>query len=89
MCIYYVFYGCVTVEKAEIYVCGWNGNGQLGIGHFCNISVPVPIPGLQAITKVSCGWSHTMAMTSTCCVYHMTGNFDNDEFDKIHQLSTC
>ena len=46
-------------------MCGWNGNGQLGIGHLNNISIPVPIPGLhQAITKVSCGWNHTIAITS-------------------------
>ena len=48
-----------------MYVCGWNGNGQLGIGHFSNIDVPVPLPGLQQqVIKVACGWNHTMVVTS-------------------------
>lgn len=46
-------------------MCGWNGSGQLGIGHFTNINVPVPVSGLQQqIIKVACGWNHTMSLTS-------------------------
>jgi len=57
----------VTAEGAQLYVCGWNGSGQLGIGNFNNVSVPSPISGLsQAIAKVSCGWNHTIAITSMC-----------------------
>lgn len=44
---------------------GWNGNGQLGVGHFTNINVPIPVSGLQQrIVKVACGWNHTMVLTS-------------------------
>ena len=57
----------VTAEGTQLYVCGWNGSGQLGIGNFNNISVPSPISRLsQAIAKVSCGWNHTIAITSMC-----------------------
>ena len=52
-----------------MYVCGWNGNGQLGVGHVNNVDVPIPISGLQQqIVKVACGWNHTMAITSTLYV---------------------
>ena len=48
-------------------MCGWNGNGQLGIGNFTNVNVPIPVSGLHQheITEVACGWNHTMALTST------------------------
>ena len=55
-----------------MYVCGWNGNGQLGIGHFININVPVPVLGLQQqIIKIACGWNHTMSLTSMSNVVNM------------------
>lgn len=53
-------------ESGDVYVCGWNGNGQLGIGKFNNISIPIPVTGLQQeAIKVACGWNHTMVLTST------------------------
>ena len=29
--------------------------GQLGLGHYNDVSLPTPIPNLSAITLVSCG----------------------------------
>ena len=58
-------------EDGEIYVCGWNKNGQLGLASqqvdsptFCRV------PNLpRRITKVSCGWNHTMALSDDGTVY--------------------
>lgn len=54
------------IDGGIVYICGCNGNGQLGIGHFDNIDVPIPVSGLvqQQIVKVVCGWNHTMALSS-------------------------
>ena len=61
----------LSTEDGEIYVCGWNKNGQLGLSSqevdyptFCQVpSLP------RKITKVSCGWNHTMALTENGTVY--------------------
>ena len=61
----------LSTEDGEVYVCGWNKNGQLGLTSqqmdsptFCQM------PNLSSkITKVSCGWNHTMALTKDGSVY--------------------
>ena len=61
----------LSTEDGDIYVCGWNKNGQLGLAsqqvdspNFCQVpSLP------RKITKVSCGWNHTMALTKDGSVY--------------------
>ena len=61
----------LSTEDGEIYVCGWNKNGQLG---FSSQLVDYPtfcqVPSLpHKIAKVSCGWNHTMALTENGTVY--------------------
>ena len=60
-----------STEEGDVYVCGWNKNGQLGLA---SKQVDSPnicqVPSLpRKITKVSCGWNHTMALTKDGSVY--------------------
>lgn len=62
----------LLTEDGEIYACGWNKNGQLGLASqlvdspsFCQVPNLLP----HKITKVSCGWNHTMALTEAGSVY--------------------
>ena len=41
---------------------GYNGQGQLGLGHYNNKSLPTPIPNLPKISQVSCGWYFTVCV---------------------------
>ncbi|XP_013915243.1 PREDICTED: RCC1 and BTB domain-containing protein 2-like [Thamnophis sirtalis] len=38
-----------VIENGEVYVWGYNGNGQLGLGHDDNLSIPCRIAALQGI----------------------------------------
>ena len=50
----------------ELYSCGWNKNGQLGYSvDSITVSIPRLVTGVPRITKVSCGWNHTLAITGT------------------------
>ena len=49
------------VEDGDVYSCGWNKHGQLGYQE--KSLLPKLIPLLYKITKISCGWSHTLALT--------------------------
>ena len=53
-CLFYV-------EDGDLYSCGWNKHGQLGYQE--KSLLPKLIPLLYKITKISCGWSHTLALT--------------------------
>ena len=41
---------------------GRNNQGQLGLGHNNDISVPTPIPNLPKINMVSCGWEFSVCV---------------------------
>ena len=41
---------------------GYNRQGQLGLGHNKNISLPTPIPNLPKITQISCGFDFTVCV---------------------------
>ena len=52
-------------------MCGWNRNGQLGLASQ-EVAAPTfrQVPSLPCkITKVSCGWNHTMALSEKGTVY--------------------
>ena len=44
-------------------VFGWNKDGQLGLGPSDDVTVPRPLALTASITKVACGWNHTLAVT--------------------------
>ena len=53
-------------EDGQVYVCGWNKNGQLGLGNHTPTEVVIlkPLPGFgPKVVKVSCGWNHTLCIT--------------------------
>ena len=54
--------------EGQVYACGWNKNGQLGLPSPEDITIPQLLPGLHKITKVSCGWNHTLAISESGCV---------------------
>nr|KAF6428370.1 RCC1 and BTB domain containing protein 2 [Rousettus aegyptiacus] len=60
-----------VVDNGEVYVWGYNGNGQLGIGSNGNQSTPCRIAALQGIRvqRVACGYAHTLVLTDEGQVY--------------------
>ncbi|XP_046991008.1 RCC1 and BTB domain-containing protein 1-like isoform X1 [Schistocerca americana] len=55
-----------VTENGEVYAWGYNGVGQLGIGNTSNQQTPVRVKGILCsvvITKVECGYSHTLALS--------------------------
>ena len=60
------------VDGGEVHVCGWNKNGQLGLDLQDKVDVTTfrQVPGLPCrITKVSCGWNHSMALGESGAVF--------------------
>jgi len=51
----------------KVYSAGVGENFQLGFGNDHSVDEPTMIPGLasEVITKVSAGWGHSLALTST------------------------
>ena len=41
---------------------GINEEGELGLGHKQNVSLPTPITNLPKISKISCGWYFTVCV---------------------------
>ena len=41
---------------------GFNDNGQLGLGHNDEVSLPTPIPNLPKINQISCGAYFTVCV---------------------------
>ncbi|KAM9854789.1 secretion-regulating guanine nucleotide exchange factor [Aulostomus maculatus] len=54
----------LVTENGEVFVCGQNHRGQLGLGHTANISTLQLCPGLnRRVTNVACGWDFTLLLT--------------------------
>ncbi|XP_034032218.1 secretion-regulating guanine nucleotide exchange factor [Thalassophryne amazonica] len=54
----------VITDIGEVFVCGQNHRGQLGLGHTADVSSFVLCPSLsQGVTDVACGWDFTLLLT--------------------------
>ncbi|XP_041357060.1 RCC1 and BTB domain-containing protein 1-like [Gigantopelta aegis] len=65
------------MDNGELFGWGYNGNGQLGVGN--NVNQPNPCRVLGALTgliisKVVCGYAHTMALTDEGVLYSWGAN---------------
>ncbi|XP_061577676.1 secretion-regulating guanine nucleotide exchange factor [Cololabis saira] len=56
----------LVTESGEVFVCGQNQRGQLGLGHTSDVSTLqlCPLPR-QRVTNVACGWDFTLLITDT------------------------
>ncbi|XP_012592732.2 RCC1 and BTB domain-containing protein 2 isoform X1 [Microcebus murinus] len=65
-----------VVDTGEVYVWGYNGNGQLGLGSSGNQPTPCRIAALQGIRvqRVACGYAHTLVLTDEGQVYAWGAN---------------
>ncbi|KAF0874370.1 RCBT2 protein, partial [Crocuta crocuta] len=65
-----------VVNTGEVYVWGYNGNGQLGLGSSGNQPTPCRISALQGIRvqRVACGYAHTLVLTDEGQVYAWGAN---------------
>ena len=52
----------VVSNDGEVHSFGRNSNGQLGLGHNNNVSLPTPIPNLPKIMEISCGEYFTVCI---------------------------
>lgn len=56
----------VVTENGEVFVCGQNNKGQLGLGHTEDVFTFELCPSLkQRITKISCGWDFTLLLSDS------------------------
>ncbi|XP_035762979.1 secretion-regulating guanine nucleotide exchange factor isoform X3 [Neolamprologus brichardi] len=67
----------VITESGQVFVCGQNNRGQLGLGHSADIATLQHCPILnQRVTDIACGWDFTLLLTGSGCVYQWgTGLF--------------
>ncbi|KAB1267662.1 RCC1 and BTB domain-containing protein 2 [Camelus dromedarius] len=65
-----------VVDTGEVFVWGYNGNGQLGLGSGGNQPTPCRIAALQGIRvqRVACGYAHTLVLTDEGQVYAWGAN---------------
>ena len=76
-------------KLTSIFAQGNNVNGQLGIGNYISIDIPIRVNNLQKlkITQIACGVGHTIALTDNNLVYAW-GRFFKPENKKDKIMST-
>ncbi|XP_014888451.1 secretion-regulating guanine nucleotide exchange factor isoform X2 [Poecilia latipinna] len=56
----------VLTESGEVFVCGQNHRGQLGLGHSTDVSTLQLCPVLNhRVANVACGWDFTLLLTDS------------------------
>ena len=69
-------YHTITLSNdGTLHSFGYNGQGQLGLGHYNNVSLPTPIPNLPKINMISCGANFTVCVD---CAGFIWSYGDND-----------
>lgn len=53
----------VITENQDLFMCGWNNKGQLGLGDIDDRPLLCQVPFHALVKQVSCGWNHTLAIT--------------------------
>lgn len=56
----------MIVDLGRLFVCGWNGDGQLGLGDHVSRSTftELVLPGSASVVQITGGARHTLAVTS-------------------------
>lgn len=72
------FHTAAVTETGEVYTWGGGEHGQLGHGDKVNRIVPTLVEALmdKVMIQITCGWSHTVALTDSGDVYTW-GNGDH------------
>lgn len=72
------FHTAAVTETGEVYTWGGGEHGQLGHGDKVNKTVPTLVRSVadKLVVQITCGWSHTVALTDTGDVYTW-GNGDH------------
>src|SRR5688572_3474977 len=56
-------------ESGNIYMVGYNSDGQLCLGDFLSRSIPTLVTGIANITTIASGGSHSLMVASDGSVY--------------------
>uniref|UniRef100_UPI00358F5350 secretion-regulating guanine nucleotide exchange factor isoform X2 n=1 Tax=Myxine glutinosa TaxID=7769 RepID=UPI00358F5350 len=58
-------HSALVTDSGDLYVCGQNSHGQLGLGHLEDVANFTRCPALPgcSVAKVACGWEFTLILT--------------------------
>ena len=60
----------ILMQDGTVWTCGGNDYGQQGLGdRKAHVKEPEPIPSLQHIVQIACGWGQCLALTEDGQVY--------------------
>ncbi len=65
----------VLTSLGNLYVCGYNSDGQLGLGNNNNQNTPQLVPINEQVTQIAAGERHTLVLTSTGKLYAWGWNY--------------
>ena len=68
------FHTITVSNDGVVHSFGQNDEGQLGLGHNNNVSLPTPIPNLSQIKQVSCGYKFTVCVDYDGYMWSFGGN---------------
>ena len=68
----------IRSDNRHIYACGWNYDGECGMGHSNNITtfqrIDHPLLNALSIRQISCGGGHTVLLTENNELYATGSN---------------
>jgi len=67
-------YHSLFLQNGEVWSCGYNGLGQLGLGNSSNTSFPTRIAGLSNVTRIAAGSYHGLALLDDRTVWSWGDN---------------